>query len=334
MKKYLLITLLFCVSGYTLFSLTNEENVFFKYEVNLLTPSYFTNNYKKKLNDSLQSDTNEVSKSNTKNLTTLKENTDYPIYNGSVKDKSYNFLNQSNEINLSNSIGYFEIVWKNNRYGIFVASRDSHRIQTHLQNVNGNQFYGFAEVKDFLIKKKSNVLMLTNGGMYKPNFKPVGYFRELGGSDILYPLDIKKPNLNDNFHLYPNGVFYVDLNGNSKVIETDKFNNDKQAKQAKIATQSGPMLVFNGKIHPKFTKGSTNKKIRSGVGVSTQGNTIFIISKGEVSFYDFADLFLNKFSCSNALYLDGQISQMQIEGKGLLPPKRRQFGPMISVVKK
>ena len=333
MKKYLFIILFFCVSGYTLFSLTNDENHFLKSEINL-RKLFLSNKFKSILNDSLLSDLNENNKNHTKDLAFTKENIIIPIYNSNLNDKSYKFHNQSNEINPSNSIGYNEIEVKNNRYVIFVASRDSHSIQTHLQNVNGNQFYGFAEVKDYLIKKKSKVLMLTNGGMYKPNYKPVGYFRELGGSNILYPLDIKKPNLNDNFHLYPNGVFYIDLNGNSKVIETDKFNNDKQAKQAKIATQSGPMLVFNGKIHPKFTKGSTNKKIRSGVGVSKQGNTVFVISKGEVSFYDFADLFLSHFSCLNALYLDGQISQMQVEGKGLLPPKRRQFGPMISVVKK
>ncbi len=52
------------------------------------------------------------------------------------------------------------------------------------------------------------------------------------------------------------------------------------------ATQSGPLLVHGGDIHPDFNANSTNKKIRSGVGVTKDGLVIFAISITPVTFYD------------------------------------------------
>lgn len=77
-------------------------------------------------------------------------------------------------------------------------------------------------------------------------------------------------------------------------------------------TQSGPMLVINGKIHPKFTFLSKNTNIRNGIGVIKDGQNekaVLVISEGKVNLYEFALLFQFLFKCDNALYLDGAISK-------------------------
>ena len=40
-------------------------------------------------------------------------------------------------------------------------------------------------------------------------------------------------------------------------------------RRRRFATQSGPMLVIDGKIHPAFIEDSTDRKPRNGVGVSS-----------------------------------------------------------------
>ena len=60
----------------------------------------------------------------------------------------------------------------------------------------------------------------------------------------------------------PNGIFYIAA-GKVVVAETQAFL--KQRPQADLATQSGPMLVINGRLHPRFDRGSTSLKARNGV---------------------------------------------------------------------
>ena len=77
------------------------------------------------------------------------------------------------------------------------------------------------------------------------------------------------------------------------------------------ATQSGPMVVIDGKINPNFNSSSTSKYTRSGVGIRKDGTLVFAISQQPVTFYDFARIFLF-YGCQNALYLDGAISEMYL----------------------
>ncbi|QHS58592.1 phosphodiester glycosidase family protein [Chitinophaga agri] len=72
----------------------------------------------------------------------------------------------------------------------------------------------------------------------------------------------------------------------------------------------------------------------SGVGILSNGNVVFIISKeANTTFFDFASIFKDLFGCSDALYLDGAISKMY------LPQHRPEdtggdFGVIISVTGK
>jgi uncharacterized protein YigE (DUF2233 family) len=98
-----------------------------------------------------------------------------------------------------------------------------------------------------------------------------------------------------------------------------------------FATQSGPMLVIDGKLHPRFLPDSDSLKRRNGVGVSRDGMVHFAISENTVRFYDFATLFRDALDAPNALYLDGTISSVDIPAM-----KRRDslfaMGPIIAVV--
>ncbi len=73
----------------------------------------------------------------------------------------------------------------------------------------------------------------------------------------------------------PNVVFYISAHG-AAVAESQAYL--KQRPQPDLSTQSGPMLVMNGRLHPRFNWGSTSLKLRSGVGVRADGKVIFVPS--------------------------------------------------------
>ena len=50
-----------------------------------------------------------------------------------------------------------------------------------------------------------------------------------------------------------NGIFYISAHG-AAVAETQAFL--KQRPRADLATQSGPMLVIDGRLHPRFDRRS------------------------------------------------------------------------------
>jgi uncharacterized protein YigE (DUF2233 family) len=62
---------------------------------------------------------------------------------------------------------------------------------------------------------------------------------------------------------------------------------------------------MDGRLHPRFKRGSTSLKLRTGVGVRADGEVIFAISQEAVSFDSFARLFRDGQKCPNALFLDG-----------------------------
>src|SRR5262249_41447920 len=101
-----------------------------------------------------------------------------------------------------------------------------------------------------------------------------------------------------------------------------------------IATQSGPMLVLKGKLHPRFGRAGPSLKRRDGVGVCAGERVSFAISEGEVSFASFARLFRDRLQCPNALFLDGgSVPSLYVPGSphggNLL-----SIGPMLGVYAK
>jgi len=126
----------------------------------------------------------------------------------------------------------------------------------------------------------------------------------------------------------PNGVLYVSPES-AGVLETGSFL--KQKPRADFATQSGPMLVISGRLHPRFARHGGSRKYRIGVGSQDPSTLVFAISESEVSFGEFARLFRDKLRCKNALFLDGgSATSFYSPGLGrnsnLVP-----LGPMVGV---
>ncbi|HID07926.1 MAG TPA: hypothetical protein EYP10_12355, partial [Armatimonadetes bacterium] len=131
-----------------------------------------------------------------------------------------------------------------------------------------------------------------------------------------------------NYGLLPNGVFCI--SDQLRVWESDAFS--AQTRACDYATQSGPMLVIDGALHPRFLPDSTSRHMRNGVGTSADGSqAFFVISKRSVSFHEFAVLFRDYLGTPNALFLDGKVSRLYAPSIGRSDGGVR-LGPMLGVV--
>lgn len=194
-------------------------------------------------------------------------------------------------------------------------------------NDNTGRAYGYvSNLRNALSEEGRNLVVATNGGMYHTDLAPVGLYIE----NYVALQKISTRGGYGNFHLLPNGVFYIGAKG-AGVLETGQYR--RAGLKPQFATQSGPMLVIDSKLHPRFLKRSTSFKIRNGVGVSADGKTVFLaISHNRVRFWDLAILFRDHFRTPNALFLDGSISTLYTPQKsrgGFFP-----VGPIIAVFRK
>ena len=163
----------------------------------------------------------------------------------------------------------------------------------------------------------------SNAGMYEPDFSPVGLFMDQG--QVLHPLNLRPGE--GNFYLMPNGVFAI-ADGLARVVDSRAF---PQLKNVRLATQSGPLLVSGGRIHPQFRPGSTSKLYRNGVGVNSAGQALFVISETPINLHTFARFFRDELGCPNALFFDGTVSSLY--APSLQRNDRRiDLGPIIGVV--
>lgn len=202
---------------------------------------------------------------------------------------------------------------------------DFQKEEVHLfwKDQSGNIIGTFEHLNSFVKKNNKKLLFAMNGGMFKKDFSPQRLYIE----NKIVKQKIDTTSGNGNFYLKPNGVFSLYKNIASISTTKDFKNNDVD-----FATQSGPMLVINSKIHPDFQESSKNLNIRNGVGVLPNGNVVFAISKGKINFYDFANYF-KQLGCKNALYLDGFVSRIYHPEKNIYQ-KDSNFGVMIGVLGK
>jgi len=164
-----------------------------------------------------------------------------------------------------------------------------------------------------------------NAGMYLKDLSPQGLYIEDG--NIKSPLDTLTSGYG-NFYLQPNGVFYITKDRKAFIKTTKNFKMDKNIA---YATQSGPMLLIDGQIHPKFNQGSPNIHIRNAVGILPNGNLLFAMSKKKINFYDFSSYFKQQ-GCKNALYLDGFVSRTYLPSSNWKQLKGN-FGVIIAETK-
>ncbi|WP_166418099.1 phosphodiester glycosidase family protein [Cochlodiniinecator piscidefendens] len=176
-------------------------------------------------------------------------------------------------------------------------------VQLFHSNAEGRLYGNFGAVLDSL--PDGQILSFAmNAGMYHQDRRPVGLFIE----DNTVVSEIVDGGGYGNFGLTPNGVFCITPD-RFAVIETQAFRADTP--DCTYATQSGPMLVINNELHPRFLVESDSRYIRNGVGVSADGQTAtFVISENTVNFHSFASLFRDHLGLPNALYFDGKVSRL------------------------
>ncbi|MCV9960861.1 phosphodiester glycosidase family protein [Pararhizobium sp. BT-229] len=191
---------------------------------------------------------------------------------------------------------------------------------------DGLPYAGFENLSRDLRQEGEYLQFAMNGGMYESDLTSVG----LLVTDGVERKAIDRGKSWGNFYLKPNGVFF--LKGNQAgVLETEAY--VAASIKPDFATQSGPMLVIDGAVHPAFLPQSDSLQIRNGVGIGRDGQAIFAISLTPVRFHDFATLFRDPLDCANALFLDGSISSLFAPGVNRYD-NTHPMGPIIAVTKK
>ena len=178
-----------------------------------------------------------------------------------------------------------------------------------LRDGDGRLLGSFDRVNARLAEEGLALGVAMNAGMYHPDRRPVGLYVE-GGAETAGIVTRAGPG---NFGMLPNGVLCIG-DGWAEVVESRRFAEMRPA--CRHATQSGPMLVTGGALHPRFIPGSDFLNLRNGVGVAPDGTLWLAISNEPVNFHDFARLFRDVLGTPDALYLDGRVSRLYDRASG------------------
>jgi uncharacterized protein YigE (DUF2233 family) len=162
-----------------------------------------------------------------------------------------------------------------------------------------------------------------NAGMYDEDGRPIGLYVAEGRA--LHAIN-RRPGPG-NFHLLPNGVLAIAADGRVEIVPSADY---EPGTHPRWATQSGPMLVIAGRLHPAIRPNGDSLHVRNGVGVAGPNTAWFVISEDSVSFGRLARFFRDVLGCRDALYLDGSVSSLWDR-----PAGRRdgysELGPLVAV---
>ena len=226
--------------------------------------------------------------------------------------------------------GEYSFTFNNNKYFAFIADPLVHKVSitdSSSQKQNG------ISINKLINREKNNINnieMITNGGMFENTMLPVGLL--VVNNKIKKEINQGDERPKSNFFMLPNGVFYIQKDS---VFVTKTVDYIHKKPHPDYATQSGPMLVDNGLRHKEFKYKSQNVYNRSGVGILPNNRAIFIISENQnKNFFDFSSIFMDIFSCKNALYLDGAISEMYLKNQENSIIRGGSFGSLICVERK
>ena len=217
------------------------------------------------------------------------------------------------------------VAYADNTYSICTVDMATETLRLFL-NDDAGETYGHFSILDRALGKDGEKLdFAMNAGMYHDDRSPVGHHVE-NGEEIMRVIPNAGPG---NFGLLPNGILCL-RDGQADVIETLRYIDEKP--DCAYATQSGPMLVIDGELHPRFLPSGTSRYTRNGVGTSADGKqAIFVISNNTVTFHEFGSLFRDHLNLPQALFFDGNISRLYAPSIGRSDVGFR-LGPIIGTV--
>lgn len=199
-----------------------------------------------------------------------------------------------------------------------------HEIVLFSKDENGSPYAQFSRLPSEI--DGAELIFAMNAGMYHADLAPVGLHVEDG--EQLKAINTRSGP--GNFHMLPNGVFFMQGN-RAGVLTTPAF--VERGIKPDLATQSGPMLVIDGALHPRFIRESSSLRRRNGVCVEDSGVITFAISDRPVNFHHFGRLFRDQVGCRNALYLDGTMSSLHAPALGR-SDMIRPMGPIIAAYRR
>lgn len=191
----------------------------------------------------------------------------------------------------------------------YVVDPQKQQVQFFWKDADGHIYRNIGNLKTSLAASGRKLVFAMNGGMYKTDNSPLGLYIENGNTITR----INRDTGYGNFYLEPNGVFYITKDNKAFIRRTKDF---KTTTGIKYATQSGPMLLIDGKINPILKKGSANVNIRNAVGILPNNKILFAISTQEINFYGLA-MYFESMGCKDALYLDGYVSKMYLRSQNI-----------------
>ena len=208
-----------------------------------------------------------------------------------------------------------------------VADPGKHRISTVLTDPADTAYRSLKTYGEALGDDASVVAFAMNGGMFEGDGSPVGYYVEQG--ERLEELD--RGEGTGNFYLKPNGVFFG-TDGEWEIRTSTNFLYNV-SDRPQFGTQSGPMLVIDGQLHPEIQDDGPSRIVRNAVGIDEEGKAHFVISESALSFGKLARFFRDELQTPNALYLDGGVSALWDPVTERLDDGP-SLGPLIVVTKK
>jgi len=223
----------------------------------------------------------------------------------------------------ASAVDFSEVQFSGKRVTVCRVDLRKEALQLYLRDDDGRPIERFERLKALLEARGQTLLFAMNAGMYNADFSPVGLF--VSGGREIEPLNTAKGF--GNFFLKPNGVFVV-TDAGAIIIESSKYPSLKE--RVILATQSGPLLVHDGMIHPSFNANSQSRLFRNGVGIVSPGVVLFAITEDPVSLYEFAAFFRDRLRCKDALFLDGTVSSLYSD-KLHRSDFRMDLGPIIAI---
>jgi uncharacterized protein YigE (DUF2233 family) len=216
-----------------------------------------------------------------------------------------------------------QLVFRETRSTVCRVDLRRDQLQLFLKDDSGTPYKSLRHLAESLQGHSQQLLLAMNAGMFREDYSPLGLL-------VIDGKQLHRINLATgfgNFYMKPNGVFVVSPSG-ARIVESSTYSSLDDL--VILATQSGPLLVSAGMIHPGLNPQGTSRNIRNGIGVVSANEIVFAISEDPVNFYDFALLFRDRLRCSDALYLDGNVSSLYVRGTDR-DDEHTLLGPIIGV---